>query len=369
MMRVYKFYLALVAILLALCMGNSIMDSSLTSLPTSLAITRSTQAPRLLKSTMNSTTDIPPTTMTRPSLLLSTVSSSSSSSTAGTTTTYFIILRTSNTTHLDNLGASILNVNGTTNQTTAIFNCQSIKLGNCLITVPVSATNGPSTAELTLTSVDSVTPLTDRLKFTTSLMIQYAIHTYVVRCDITAFFNASCTTTDYAWESSDAFTFPYTSTYLRTVSALTYMSIPITAGLEKLSRSVGVSTAVADPTAPATEGTRLHPEEHFKSPLAWIAAPIVLLVVAGALIAGALFWRKRKRSADQPASSESGEDTAWGVFGKAELPTVGCGIVEAPGHEQEWVELDAVGNEISELPTNWNVPELSATWEVAELPG
>ncbi|GLA89688.1 hypothetical protein AtubIFM56815_004176 [Aspergillus tubingensis] len=346
MMRVYKFYLALVAILLALCMGNSIMDSSLTSLPTSLAITRSTQAPRLLKSTMNSTTDIPPTTMTRPSLLLSTVSSSSSSSTAGTTTTYFIILRTSNTTHLDNLGASILNVNGTTNQTTAIFNCQSIKLGNCLITVPVSATNGPSTAELTLTSVDSVTPLTDRLKFTTSLMIQYAIHTYVVRCDITAFFNASCTTTDYAWESSDAFTFPYTSTYLRTVSALTYMSIPITAGRNKA----------------ASRGA-------FQEPIGVDSGPHRASCCPGALIAGALFWRKRKRSADQPASSESGEDTAWGVFGKAELPTVGCGIVEAPGHEQEWVELDAVGNEISELPTNWNVPELSATWEVAELPG
>ncbi|GLA63762.1 hypothetical protein AtubIFM54640_004918 [Aspergillus tubingensis] len=293
MMRVYKFYLALVAILLALCMGNSIMDSSLTSLPTSLAITRSTQAPRLLKSTMNSTTDIPPTTMTRPSLLLSTVSSSSSSSTAGTTTTYFIILRTSNTTHLDNLGASILNVNGTTNQTTAIFNCQSIKLGNCLITVPVSATNGPSTAELTLTSVDSVTPLTDRLKFTTSLMIQYAIHT----------------------------------------------------------RNKAASRGA------------------FQEPIGVDSGPHRASCCPGALIAGALFWRKRKRSADQPASSESGEDTAWGVFGKAELPTVGCGIVEAPGHEQEWVELDAVGNEISELPTNWNVPELSATWEVAELPG
>ncbi|OJI87831.1 hypothetical protein ASPTUDRAFT_61862 [Aspergillus tubingensis CBS 134.48] len=307
--------------------------------------------------------------MTRPSLLLSTVSSSLSSSTAATTTTYFIILRTSNTTHLDNLGASILNVNGTTNQTTAIFNCQSSKLGNCLITVPVSATNGPSTAELTLTSVDSVTPLAHRLKSTTSLAVQYTIHTYVVRCDITASFNASCTTTDYAWESSAAFTFPYTSTYSRTVSALAYMSIPITAGLEKLSRSVDVSTAVADPTAPATEGTGPHPEEHFKSPLAWIAAPIVLLVVAGALIAGVMLWWKRKRSPDQPALSEGEEDTAWGVFGKAELPTAGCGIVEAPGHEQEWVELVAVGNEISELPTNWNVAELSATWEVAELPG
>lgn len=147
------------------------------------------------------------------------------------------------------------------------------------------------------------------------------------------------------------------------------MSIPITAGLEKLSRSVGVSTAVGDPTAPATEGTGPHPEEHFKSPLAWIAAPMVLLVVAGALIAGLMFWRKRKRSAGQPVSSEGEDNTAWGVFGKAELPSAGCGIVEAPGHEQEWVELVAVGNEISELPTDWNVAELPATWEVAELPG
>ena len=44
--------------------------------------------------------------------------------------------------------------------------------------------------------------------------------------------------------------------------------------------------------------------------------------------------------------------------------------MEAPGYEEEWVELLAFGdNEISELPSPWNVSELPSTRDVAELPG
>ncbi|KAL3263038.1 hypothetical protein ABHI18_002149 [Aspergillus niger] len=290
-------------------------------------------------------TENTPSTVIRPFTTLSTIStSSSSSSSPAATTTYFIILRPRNTTPDDplfnNLGASILDVNATTNQTTAIFNCQSSKLGNCRITVPVSATNGPSTAELTLTSVGSVTPLTDPTKSTTSLVI-YVIHTYIFRSEITAPSDASCTITDYAWESSDTFTFSYTSTSSSTFKALSYNSIPVTAGLEKLSRWVGVPSVVTDAASTATERSGpsqlSHPKQHFKNPLAWIAAPVVFLFVAGALVAGVVFWRKRKvaakRSAGQPASSDRTENTASRVFGKAELPAADHGIVESPGYE------------------------------------
>ncbi|GLA40727.1 hypothetical protein AnigIFM63309_008561 [Aspergillus niger] len=235
MIRAYKLHFALVAILLAQYMADTTSDSSGTSSPTGSTIPPRRRLPR------------PPESPKGPS---------HGKHTEDTTTTYLIILRPRNTTPDDplynNLGASILDVNATTNQTTAIFNCQSSKLGNCRITVPVSATNGPSTAELTLTSVGSVTPLTDPTKSTTSLVI-YAIHTYIVRSEITAPSDASCTTTDYAWESSDTFTFSYTSTSSSTFRALSYISIPVTAELEKLSRWVGVPSVVTNAASTATE--------------------------------------------------------------------------------------------------------------------
>ncbi|KAL7651652.1 hypothetical protein ACMYSQ_008990 [Aspergillus niger] len=125
---------------------------------------------------------------------------------------------------------------------------------------------------------------------------------------------------------------------------------------------------LTDPTSTATERTgpteSPHPGQHFKNPLAWIAPPVVFLFVAGALVAGVVFWRKRKvaakGSAGQPALSDRTENTASRVFEKAELPAAGRVIVEAPGREEEWVGLLAFGdNEISELPSPWNMAELS----------
>ncbi|GLA02305.1 hypothetical protein AnigIFM60653_001708 [Aspergillus niger] len=309
MIRAYKLHVALVAILLAQYMADTTSDSSRPLHPLAQPYPREGvyHVPQIHQK--GPPTENTPRTVIRPFTTLSTISTSSSSSSSPTaTTTYFIILRPRNTTPDDplfnNLGASILDVNATSNQNTAIFNCQSSKLGNCRITVPVSATNGPSTAELTLTSVGSVTPLTDPTRSTTSLVIEYAIYTYIIRCEIRAPSNASCTTTDYAWESSDTFTFSYTSTS---------SSVPMT---------------VTDPTSTATERTgptgSPHPEQHFKNPLAWIAAPVVFLFVAGALVAGVVFWRKRKvvakGSAGQPGSSDRTENTASRVFERAELP-------------------------------------------------
>ncbi|PWY70830.1 hypothetical protein BO94DRAFT_628236 [Aspergillus sclerotioniger CBS 115572] len=250
---------------------------------------------------------------------------------ATTTTAYLSLLDTDGVPINDGIfvdqAASIVSVDRSRNETTAILNCMTDDLDICSFTLPGTVLIGPSTVVFSVTDT-TTTPVT----VGTEPVLIYGVWTEWINCEITSSAQtARCVTSFEEWESYSGDTSLYTTVASRNLSAITYLDIPITAGLENLivsatstaastvsSTSTAAPMATSTATGTASSSTSGQPQSSRTSSKAWIAGPVIGGLAGCVLIAAAVYWwmRRNRQAADIAQGTESPSDIPY----KAELP-------------------------------------------------
>ncbi|PWY82975.1 hypothetical protein BO70DRAFT_361902 [Aspergillus heteromorphus CBS 117.55] len=277
--------------------------------------------------------------------------SSTMQTTAAPTTTYVEVFEENiavNNNVFSDMAGSIVAVDTTNNQTTIAVNCIQSLLANCSFSsyaLPITVTKGLSTFSLSLSS-------------TRKKAADYTIFVQTQECVvISSTESASCVVFTSWWysNSSTSTSMSKTATVTLSPAQITYDSLLVTAGVEKLQNTLAPSaTAGPSSTSTAVLSTATagpassSPESH--SSKAWIAGPVIGAVAGCALIAAGVFWflRRKKKQRDSVVSrgvtvyDPSREISAYGSpmqdqF-KEGIPAEAQGtpVAELPAHDSSW---------------------------------
>ncbi|KAJ5804914.1 hypothetical protein N7474_010801 [Penicillium riverlandense] len=251
--------------------------------------------------------------------------------------------------------------------TTIEIDCRSSATNQCLSSgyiLPQTLTTGPSFQDF-------------HYDITSYYNSTIYIVTGTLDCNLTSStLGASCYASTSTWISSglNATSSAWSTSISISSFNLKYNTLTVASGLGKLPTVTAATNAsprqtVTSTSTPTTTTNAATTSKHRSSSKAWIAGPVVGVVVGLALLAAAAFWyisRRRKRNAD-PMGGNPSEGISEVSEHQAHLPVQNSRAGELPAQIAS-TELSVKDSQAGELSAKSARSELSAQYNPHELP-